>query len=219
VRSGGIVLEGLGFLMTLALALLAAFGVFAHELLWVGAAVVTLVGALPVVSSMVGSRSPGALDNASGVAAVMSAARQLGDQVGVGVLITDAEELGLAGARAWANGREATTVLNCDGVDDHGAIYLMFTGDRPDGLVEAATRASASSGVAHHARRMALGVLADSVAFTDAGMSAATFSRGSMRSFGRVHSRRDDLAHLRGDGIEPTAALMAATARELDDVR
>jgi hypothetical protein len=31
----------------------------------------------------------------------------------------------------------------------------------------------------------------------------------------RVHSRRDDLKNLRGTGIAPVAALIAATANEL----
>ena len=132
-------------------------------------------------------------------------------------LITDAEELGLAGARAWAaaRGRNAATVLNCDGVDDAGSIQVMFSGRRPDRVLESVIRASRTSGVAHHPRRLALGILTDSVALTDAGMAAVTFSRGSLRSLARVHSRRDDLAHLRGDGIGETAALLAATAREL----
>ncbi len=215
VRIAGVVVEGLGFALTLALAIAAALGVAAHAALWVFAAAVTLVGAVPVVLSMVGSRSAGALDNASGVVTVLLAARRLGDQPGVGVLITDAEELGLAGARAWCRSHEKKVVLNCDGVDDDGAIQVMFTGRRPAALLGAVARASAGSGIPHQARRLALGVLTDSVAFADAGWSAVTFSRGSLRSFGRVHSSRDDLSRLRGDGLEPTATLLAGSARVL----
>ncbi len=215
VRSVGIVLESLGLIVTLGLAIAAAFGAFTHSIVWAAAAALTLAGAVPVVLSVVGSQSPGALDNASGVATVLAAARQLGDHRRVGVLITDAEELGLAGARAWAAEAHSGVVLNCDGVDDAGEVKVMFTGKRPTDLLMAVSRASSSTGVAHHAARMAAGILTDSVAFTDAGLSSVTFSFGSLRSLARVHSGRDNLDHLRGTGIPETAALMAATVREL----
>lgn len=215
LRSAGIVLEALGVLATLGLAIAAALGAFTHPYVWAAAAIVTLVGAIPVVLSVVGSRSPGALDNASGVATVLATTRQLGDRRGFGVLITDAEELGLAGARAWASESRSAIVLNCDGVDDTGGVKVMFTGKRPTGILDAVSRASSSTGVAHQAARLAAGILTDSVAFTDAGMSSVTFSLGSLKSLARVHSSRDDLAHLRGAGIPEVASLMAATVREL----
>jgi Zn-dependent M28 family amino/carboxypeptidase len=183
--------------------------------LWAYAALVALAGAFPVVLSMTGNRSAGALDNASGVAAVIAAARDLGDVPDVGVLITDAEELGLAGAQAWAESRPRGVVLNCDGVDDGGINVVMYTRPRPDGVLRATARASRVTGVAHESMRLIPGILADSVAFSAAGMPAVTFSRGTWWSLARVHSKRDDLAHLRGDGIDVTARLMAATAREL----
>lgn len=236
VRTVGILLTGLGFSITLALSAIAAAGWRPHELFWTSAAVVTLIGAVPVVLSVVGSRSPGALDNASGVVTVLAAARELSKQPGVGVLLTDAEELGLAGARAWAETRrpgktdeasepgEASenrlaVVLNCDGVDDAGEILVMFSGRRPSAVLDAAARASAATGVPHRVRRLALGILTDSVAFQDAGIPSVTFSRVSLWSLGRVHSRRDDLAHLSGAGIADTATLMAATARALSEAQ
>lgn len=215
VRSIGIVLEGAGFLYALALAAAAALGTQIHPFFWVQAGIVTLVGAIPVVSSTVGARSPGALDNASGVTTVIDTAKQLGNERKVGVIITDAEELGLAGARAWARGRAPDTVLNCDGVDDSGRIAVMYPGARPARLLDAVGRASRESGVEHEPLRMILGILTDSVAFADAGMSSVTFSRGSVRSLLRVHRRADSLARLRGTGIADTAALIAATAREI----
>jgi hypothetical protein len=215
VRSAAILVEALGLVLTAALALVAALGVHVDELYWGMAAAVTLLGAVPVVLSTTGSSSPGALDNASGVTTVIAAARQLGHEPGLGVLITDAEELGLAGARAWACEDFPLTMLNCDGVDDEGNIEVMFSGKRPTPLLDAVARASHSTAIARHSRRLALGILTDSVAFTDGGLASVTFSRGSLRSLARVHSRRDDLAHLRGSGIRDTAALIAATVREL----
>jgi hypothetical protein len=72
--------------------------------------------------SVVGQRSAGALDNASGVAAVLDAAAALSPALPIGVLIADAEELSLAGARAWARSRPAGVALNCDSVDDDGSL-------------------------------------------------------------------------------------------------
>lgn len=217
VRSAGLAVGLAGALATAALALAVALGVTLNPVTWALAAVVTLVGAIPVVHSTVGTRSPGALDNASGVATVIAAARDLATTNGVGVLITDAEELGLAGARAWSTveGGGRGTVLNCDGVDDVGRVTVMHVGARPRALAEAVARAAESTRVVYTQRRMILGVLTDSAAFTDAGMPSVTFSRGTWRTLGRVHNRRDDLAHLAGTGIAETAALMAATAREL----
>jgi hypothetical protein len=221
LRSAGLVFEAAGVLMMSVTALAAAVGGGAtpHRIFWVYAAAVTLLGALPVVFSTVGTRSPGALDNASGVATVVAAARELRDHPSVGVLLTDAEELGLAGARSWSigEGKRGGIVLNCDGVDDAGAIVVMFTGARPDRLLAAVARASRSTGIVHEATRLFPGVLTDSVAFTDAGIPSVTFSRGTWRSLARVHSREDDLDHLSGTGIAETATLIAATAREFGD--
>lgn len=219
VRTMGLVLEGAGFLAALSLALVVALGAVQPRVAWVLAALATLVGAVPVVMSVVGQRSPGAFDNASGVATVFEAARALSDRDDVGVLITDAEELGLAGARAWAADLGGGTVLNCDGVDDHGGILVMFSGARPRGLFAAIGRASVASGVSHRASRLIPGILTDSVAFSQAGLDSVTFSRGSVRSLARVHSSRDGLANLAGTGIAQTAMLMAATVRELGDPR
>lgn len=218
VRSAGIVLTGLGFLFMLVVAGLAALAIDAPPLFWGAAALMTLAGAIPVVLSMVGDRSPGALDNASGVATAVAAARRLAASngaAGVGVLITDAEELGLAGARAWARDNSAAVVLNCEGTDDGGGIAVMFTGRRPVPVLAAVERAAQVTGVRCRMSRMIPGVLADSVAFTDAGMASVTFLRGTVRSLMRVHRASDDLDHLRGTGIAETAALVAQTAREL----
>jgi hypothetical protein len=219
VRTIGVALLALGSVMTLALSVVAATGGAAPFLLWRSAAILTLAGAIPVVLSMVGSASPGALDNASGVVAVIAAARRLGAVAGVGILVTDAEELGLAGARAWSREARTATVLNCDGVDDHGRVQVMFSGRRPDELLGAVERAGRATGVSHKPGRLLPGILTDSVAFSDAGLASVTFARGTMRSLRRVHTTRDDLAHLRGTGIAETAELMAATVLEMRERR
>jgi hypothetical protein len=217
LRALGIVTMSAGILITLTLVFLAAKGAALPVGWWIASAFVTLAGAIPVMLSVVTNRSPGALDNASGVATVVEAARALGGR-DVGVLITDAEELGLAGAHAWSSlspSRRDLVVLNCDGVDDAGENLVMYSGRRPETLLAAAGAAAATSAVPCRARRLPIGVLTDSVAFAEAGFTSATFSRGSRISLLRVHTRRDDLDRLRGTGIAPVAALMSATANEL----
>ena len=217
VRSVGIVLEAIGFALALSLAIARTFST-PPTIFWSLAAVVTLLGAIPVVFSMVGSRSPGALDNASGVTTVIGAARDLGARQGVGVLITDAEELGLAGAREWSRSNRGT-VLNCDGVDDMGDVVVMYSGRRPTALLECVSRAAHKMGRTYPPSRIIPGVLTDSVAFSDAGIASITFSKGDWRSLARVHSPRDSIARLRGTGIAQVAVLMSLTAIELEAER
>lgn len=211
-----------GVLGNLGLAVGLAADARVHDFFWAFAAAVTLVGWLIVVLSMVGSASPGAFDNASGVAAVVGAARKVGAGRRVGVLITDAEELGLAGARAWAKAGRVPkaesrehVVLNCDGVDDRGDFVVMTSGARPEAIVRAVAEASRAVAITTSFSRMLPGLLTDSVAFADAGHASVTFSRGTLMSLARVHSRRDNLSNLRGDGVEPMATLMAAVATRL----
>ena len=182
------------------------------RMMWWAAALDALVGAAPVMASVVGARSPGALDNASGVAAVIGAAQMLEPQADVGVLLTSAEELGLAGARAWARMRAPGVALNCDGVDDDGALTIMHGSNPPSDVVKAVKSVAARD---VHVRRMPLGLLTDSVALTDRGWRAVTLSRGSLASLRRVHTPHDSLDTLRGTGIHETATVLARAAEAL----
>lgn len=222
VRSLGVLVEGTGYVIAVLVAAADVVSRTPHPASWTFAAVVTLLGAVPVMLSTVSNHSPGALDNASGIATVLAAARRVGDSTDVGVLITDAEELGLAGARAWAASgapSAGTTLLNCDGVDDNGLIGVTFAGRRPDRLLDAVGRAAIDTGISCEVMRLVPGILTDAVAFSDSGMASVTFSRGSLRSLLRVHTRRDDLAHLHGTGVAETADLMANTVLHLHGIR
>ena len=179
---------------------------------WWIAALGALAGAAPVVASVVGARSPGALDNASGVAAVLAAAEMLEPRAAVGVLLSSAEELGLAGARAWAATRSTGVALNCDGVDDEGELTIMHGADPPADVIEVVQSAAARD---VHVRRMPLGLLTDSVALADRGWRAITVSRGSFASLRRVHTPDDSLETLRGTGIHETATVLARAAEAL----
>jgi len=188
----------------------------------VGAALVlaTWLAALPLMMSFVGSRNQGTLDNASGVAAVLAAAERLPASARVGVLITDAEELALAGARAWvrsrALGNSAPAVaLNCDSVDDDGQLVLMYTRRAPKGLIARMNAAASDLGEPLRVLRLIPGILTDSVALADAGWETLTLSRGTARTLQRIHTRRDTLEHMRGAGIGGAAAVLARVAGEV----
>jgi Iap family predicted aminopeptidase len=183
---------------------------------WWAALGAVVLGAPPMIASLVGARSNGALDNASGVAAVLEAATLVRPDVAIGVLLTSAEELGLAGARAWARARTGppAVAINCDGVDDdaEGRITIMYTGHRPAELLAVLQGALA---IETRVRRMPLGLLTDSVALADRGWHTVTISRGSFHSFRRVHSERDTLDNLTGSGIGDVAILLARASEAL----
>ena len=182
------------------------------RMIWWGALVVATTGALPVLASVVGSRSDGAVDNASGVAAVLAAAALLPRDVACGVLLPSAEELGMAGARAWARRHPASVALNCDGVDDEGELVIMYNRRIPARVVKAVRDASSRSA---RVRRMPLGLLTDSSALADAGWSAVTVSHGSLATLRRVHTIRDSLAYMTGSSVDEVSILLARAAEAL----
>ncbi|HVX38380.1 MAG TPA: M28 family peptidase [Gemmatimonadaceae bacterium] len=183
--------------------------------LWIPLAL-TWLGAIPLILSTVGARNAGALDNASGVAAVLGAAELIPRDANVGILITDAEELALAGARAWALCRTPACAINCASVDDDGELVLMYTRSRPRLLISrCADAALATCGRTPRVSRLIPGILTDSVALADAGWEAVTLSRGNLRTLQRIHTSRDTLSELRGTALATVAAILARVATEL----
>jgi hypothetical protein len=191
---------------------LAAASPGAWTVLWNVIAVVAAVGALPVIATTVGARSPGALDNATGVATVLAAAELSSGPLGV--CLTSAEELGLAGARAWVRDRGSAppgvVAVNCDGVDDDGTFTCMHSGARPAALIDAIAAAAARSRVSLRAHRLLPGVLTDGVALADAGWPVVTLSKGSARTLARIHTPRDRAESMSGEGMAEVSGVMVA---------
>lgn len=214
-RIGSIVLLNLLTLITLGALVAQLAGVSAVRPYWLLISLLAGIAAVPSMLCVIRNDSPGAVDNASGVAAVLLAVKQLPPDSPVGVLITSAEELGLAGARAWVEEvAPPGKMLNCDTIDDSGKWLCMHTGARPDLSSRAATTAG-GLGFNLRVRRLIPGILADSVAFSDAGFESVTISRGSLATLARIHTRRDNSTVLAGSGIREAAALLAALTREL----
>lgn len=198
-----------GLLAALAIAMLqlAAYDVRAA---WPWITGFGVLASLPVAASVVGARSPGALDDASGVSTALLVAQSLPPQLALGVVLTSAEELGLAGARAWASNRGAGHAINVDGVDDDGDLRLTWTTRRPTALIDQLVARAAEVGVRARAGRLLPGALIDGVALADAGWQVVTVSRGTLRTVARIHMSRDSLQHLTGDGVALTASIIRA---------
>ena len=185
--------------------------------------VVVWVASVPLMLSVVGTRNHGTVDNASGVAAVLDAAARVPRDVVLGVLITDAEELALAGAHAWVRARrnDAThqpgVALNCDSIDDDGPLTVMYSGTRhgAEPLVARLRSAAERDGEPMRVMRLLPGVLTDSVALAGAGWKTVTLSRGTIRTLGRIHTSRDTLASMDGTGIAGAAKVLARAVTEL----
>jgi hypothetical protein len=214
LRATAIALHGLTWGAALALCVVGLFGgLFSAGWSTVGA--VAVATGLPIVASVVGDQSAGAVDDASGAAVVLIAAAALPRELPVGVLLTSAEELGLAGARAWLGARPAAVALNCDGLDDVGDMLLMYSGAKPTRLLDAFERAARTEGKQVRSRRLLPGILVDAVAFADAGWEAITLSRGTLATLARIHTKRDNLGQLTGAGIDDAAPLLVRAAQEL----
>jgi hypothetical protein len=219
-RVGGVVFSILAWLGALALGVLGATGAIGDAFTtWVAVTAIGGVAGLPIVASVVGERSAGAVDDASGAATVLAAAALLPRAARCGVLLTSAEELGMAGARAWAEqwraARRAPGIaLNVDGVDDAGSVQLMRSGG--EGRAASALRDGArDAGVAATSRRLVPGILVDAVALADAGWDAATLSRGNLSTLALVHTPADARARLTGEGVVEGAIVLAAAAERI----
>ena len=184
--------------------------------MWRAIEVSALIVALPSILCWVRNDSQGAVDNASGVAAVLLAAESLSSVRDLGILITSGEELGLAGARVWAsNATPGVVALNCDTVDDKGSWRLMYTGSIPK-RIRAAAEGSPSPNVPRASMgRMIPGILADSMAFADRGIESVTVSRGTLSTLARIHTRRDTSIAFTGSGVAEASVLLAALTTEL----
>ena len=189
--------------------------------LWPWVAALGVVAGVPVLASVVTARSPGALDNATGVATVLLAASAVDAGAGpLGVLLPSAEELGLAGARAWAaqwrdDARAPGVALNVDGVDDAGVLTVMTGARAPEAATVALGAAARVVGAPLTVRRLVPGILVDAVALADAGWTAITLSRGTWRTLARIHTPHDTVDRLEGRGVAEAATVLARAAQSL----
>ncbi|MGZ8411479.1 MAG: M28 family peptidase [Gemmatirosa sp.] len=221
VRAAGVIATIVAWVAALALAGAQQWGDVGLAALWPWIAAFGAIAGVPVAASIVTARSPGALDDASGVATVLLAAEALRDlSAAPGVLLTSAEELGLAGARAWtalrrAAGEAPGIALNVDGVDDVGALTVMTGVQAPPAVVAALRAGAETAGLTIAVRRLVPGILVDAVALADAGWATVTLSRGNWGTLARIHTSQDTVDRLHGTGVDEAARVLAAAARAL----
>jgi len=226
VRIGSSVVLAVVMVLSLLVLLLSLVSVNFPVMTWHALALVAVIGALPSMLCFVRNRSNGAVDNASGVVAALLASQSDAAPRDLGVVITSGEELGLAGARAWAltalpfsveqlSSKPEISILNCDTVDDAGEWRSMYTGTRPDRIMAAAETIAAALGVRLRIGRLIPGILADSMVFADRGLKAVTVARGTLKTLARIHTRRDNSNTLTGNGAAEASAILSALAKEL----
>ncbi len=171
---------------------------------------VAAVASLPLAICTIGAAGTGVLDNATGVASILLAARQIDSASPLGLIVTSAEELGLAGAREWVTGRPPAIAINCDSVDDIGALTVTAGTRGRELLCRLGSERLFGPNV--RIRKSLPGILLDSTAFSDRGWVACTVSRGTVRSLARIHTHRDSLDRCRGTGVDGAAKLIATLA-------
>jgi hypothetical protein len=165
--------------------------------------------------------SHGALDNASGVATLLGVAHREQESGDVAYLVTDGEELGLAGARAVAHKLPPVHgVINIDGIDDRGRFFVMErVRDRHRGLAPnlaaSILMGAVELDVPAERRSVPMGILVDHLPIVDAGIPALTLMHGDITSLNRVHRPQDNLSRLHGTGVTAAVDLLCAALAAL----
>ncbi|HUP87849.1 MAG TPA: M28 family peptidase [Longimicrobiales bacterium] len=176
--------------------------------------VLCFISGVLLVFCWVDNRSPGALDNASGLATLLGVAVRNRDQGDIGYLVTDGEELGLMGARDIARKLDPVIgVINVDGIDDDGPYHILERFGTPPRhiaphLVAALLTAASEIDVPARRRKVPFGLLLDHIPLARRHLPAITLMRGSLRSLRRVHRPADSADVMNGSGIEAAVALV-----------
>lgn len=179
-------------------------------------AVPTGLGAVALACNRTGNRSPGVLDNASGLAVMLDLARDWRPppeaDLEVVWVATGAEEVGLDGARAflaefeWWWREKPTLLINLDSVGRGDSVRLS---GEPS-AVRLAERVASDVGIA--TRRFAVvGAGMDHEPFAARGLESITLLGDVVGASLHMHSRRDDARLLEPAALDRAARL----AREM----
>lgn len=215
LRIAATILASCAFVVLLVLSLAATLNEAWHfPAVVVGAGVIAFPAGFLFLVCPAQNDSPGALDNASGLAAMLTIARREAEHDDVAFLVTDGEELGLAGAMAVATRLPVLLgIINLDGLDDVGDFHVVERFGWPrrglaPHLAASLLHAADQLGLAAVRRDLITGVMVDHVPLALAGHPAITLMRGSARSLRRVHRPTDSPDRLTGQGAADAAALV-----------
>jgi Zn-dependent M28 family amino/carboxypeptidase len=145
------------------------------------------------------------VDNGSALVALLALTDALPADAPIALLFTDAEELGLQGARALTRDHPdlltGAAVVNFDGLDDGGRTLMLA--HRMGPRTEAIGRALG----ARLARR--LPVLVDGMALAPFTAECVTIMRGTWATARVVHTPRDTVERLSLAGVESIVRVVA----------
>ncbi|MFO7893600.1 MAG: M28 family peptidase [Longimicrobiales bacterium] len=213
VRTGALVLAVLAWATLAALAVASLpHGIGAPAgLVGAGAGALGMAGAV-LAGSPSQNASPGALDNGTGLAALLALAARVPPDVAF--LVTDGEELGLAGARAAVDDLpNVAGIINLDGLDDVGPVRIVEArvGRRRaavDAVAGALLEDARALGIEAVRRPLPPFVLVDHEPLAAAGRPALTLLKGRWRSLLRTHRPSDTADRLTGAGAATVAELV-----------
>jgi len=176
--------------------------------LWAGLAAVVGGGLLAL--NRITDRSPGAVDNATGLLTVLAIMDQLPADAPVGVIFTDAEELGLLGARALVRERPqllaGTTVINFDGIDDRGSVRVLRHKTGPVGQAIAQALGTKTRGF--------FPVIVDGRVLAHGAGECVTIMKGDWHTAAVVHRPGDVPERLTLEGVNQVASAVAGVLSE-----
>jgi hypothetical protein len=167
---------------------------------------VLVVGTLILAANRVTDRSSGALDNATGLVAILAILDALPRGADIGVLFLDAEEYGLVGARAFVADRgsllQGAAVINLDSLDDRGGCIAFL--HRPGPIGEAVAAELGGMGAPW------LPMVVDGIALSRAPVrECVTILKGDWGTARIVHTPRDTVERLTLEGVRQVAAGVA----------
>ena len=175
-----------------------------------------------------GDESPGAMDNASGLAVLVDAACRLPRDPALNgcelvFLATGAEEIGLAGAMRWIQAHEReldrgrTVFVNVDSVGvGSGLITLGAKGRAPGGraMKDVVKDAAKAAGVVVRNLGSLPGVGVDTIPIASRGFATVTVLGQVLGSASRrIHSSRDTVEHLTESALTDASVLVAEIAK------
>lgn len=190
---------------------------------------VSVVCGLALLVNFTRNRSPGAADNASGVAILLELARLFIEKplqhIQLTFLFTGAEEYGMAGAFRFCEKQSGTVsqtlCINIDGAGKNAPVGMIA----PRGTISSRAGGTLVKGIAATAwelslpfarMRSLLGAGFDHVPAVACGYEAITLYSRSLRMLFRVHSGRDTIDKVSSDALEGIGKLCESYIRKLD---
>ena len=168
--------------------------------------VILAIGLAILAANRVTDRSSGALDNATGLVAILAILDALPQGADIGVLFLDAEEYGLVGARALVAERatllQDAVVINFDSLDDRGGSIVFLHRPGPIGRAVAAELGAL--------RGRWFPIIVDGMALAKAPVrECMSIMKGNWGTARVVHTPRDTADRLTLDGVREVAAGVA----------